>query len=157
MEWICYRLLNCLLQNQVRATALPLVISLLDQVNNSAITQRYKKYSGGYTVVSFLYVFLLLLVIVSFWLLFFGCLMQTHKRLKTMLFILTKCNMQIFRVIPFLKLQNNTQTTVKSWKMRCRILSYLLLVDLFCYVGLRFKYCCCCCFSLVVVFCFCLG
>ena len=34
---------------------------------------------------------------------------QTHKRLKIMLFIRTKHNMQIFRVIPFIKLQNDKQ------------------------------------------------
>ena len=29
--------------------------------------------------------------------------------------------MQTFRASPFFKLQNNTWTTVKQWKMRCRI------------------------------------
>ena len=33
---------------------------------------------------------------------------QTHKRFKRTLFIRTKHNMQIFRVIPFIKLQNDT-------------------------------------------------
>ena len=37
---------------------------------------------------------------------------QTHKRFKIMLFIRTKHNLQIFRVIPFMKLQNG-----KWWKM----------------------------------------
>ena len=39
---------------------------------------------------------------------------QTHKRLKGTLFIRTRQNQQMFRVIPFVKLQNDTQTTAKS-------------------------------------------
>ena len=38
---------------------------------------------------------------------------QTHKRFQRTLFIRTKHSMQIFGVIPFVKLQNDTQTTVK--------------------------------------------
>ena len=41
---------------------------------------------------------------------------QTHKRLKRTLFIRTKHNMRMFGVIPFIKLQNDTSTTVKGWK-----------------------------------------
>ena len=33
-----------------------------------------------------------------------------------MLFIRTKHNMHIFRVICFIKLQNDTETTAKRWK-----------------------------------------
>ena len=40
-------------------------------------------------------------------------LIRTHKRFKRTLFIWTKRNMRIFGVLPFLKLQNDTQTTVK--------------------------------------------
>ena len=65
---------------------------------------------------------------------------QTCKRLKRMLFILIKHNMWIFRVIAFFKLQNNTQTTVKWWKMRQRI-TYLLVDDLFSYADLCLEEC----------------
>ena len=41
---------------------------------------------------------------------------QTHKRFRRTLFIRTKHNIQIFGVIPFIKLQNK----VKWWKMRWR-------------------------------------
>ena len=34
--------------------------------------------------------------------------MQTHERFRRTLFIRTKHSMQIFRVIPFIKLQNDT-------------------------------------------------
>ena len=37
-----------------------------------------------------------------------SCKIQTHKRFRRTLFIRTKHNLQIFRVIPFIKLQNNT-------------------------------------------------
>ena len=43
------------------------------------------------------------------------------------LFIVTKHNMQIFWVSPFFKLQNNTLTTVKQWKMTCRICIFFWL------------------------------
>ena len=34
-------------------------------------------------------------------------LLETHQRFKIMLFVRTKHNMQIFRIIPFIKLQND--------------------------------------------------
>ena len=40
-------------------------------------------------------------------------LLCVYMWLKRMLFIRTKHNMQIFWVIPFIKLQNDTQTMVK--------------------------------------------
>ena len=40
-------------------------------------------------------------------------LLCVYMWLKRMLFIRTKHNMQIFGVIPFIKLQNDTQTMVK--------------------------------------------
>ena len=40
-----------------------------------------------------------------------------HKRFKITLFIRTKHNMQIFGVIPFIKLQNNIEITIK----RCMV------------------------------------
>ena len=46
---------------------------------------------------------------------------------------MTKHNMPIFMVSPFFKLQNNTQTTIKGSKMRCRILVCSLLI---CFVTL---------------------
>ena len=58
---------------------------------------------------------------------------QTQKRLKRTLFIRTKHNIRIFQVIPFFKLQNNTLTTVKRWKTRCRE-TCLILAELFCHV-----------------------
>ena len=42
---------------------------------------------------------------------------KQNKNKKT-LFIRTKHNMRIFGVSPFFKLQNNTQATVKWWKLR---------------------------------------
>ena len=39
--------------------------------------------------------------------------LQTHKRVNRMLFIRTKHNAWISRVIPFIKLQNDTSTTIK--------------------------------------------
>ena len=39
--------------------------------------------------------------------------LQTHRRFKRTLIIRTKHNMQIFGVIAFIKLPNDTQTTVK--------------------------------------------
>ena len=41
-------------------------------------------------------------------------------RLKRRLFVRTNHNMRIFGVIPFIKLQNDTETTVKRWKIICR-------------------------------------
>ena len=41
-------------------------------------------------------------------------MIQTHERLKLMLFIRTKRSMHVFRVIPFIKLQNDTSTTAKQ-------------------------------------------
>ena len=55
---------------------------------------------------------------------------QTHNMFKRNLFIRTNHNMPIFGIIPFIKLkENDTQTTVKRWTMRCRIKTviYLLL------------------------------
>ena len=50
--------------------------------------------------------------------------------------IRTKHSMRIFGVIPFIKLQNDTWTTAKRWKMRCRTktllcfwLSYVVFVS----------------------------
>ena len=42
--------------------------------------------------------------------------MQIHKRFKRTLLIRIKPNMRIFGVIPFIKLQNDTYTTIKQWK-----------------------------------------
>ena len=42
------------------------------------------------------------------WLLAFKYKIQTYKRFKRMLFITTRQNQQISRVIPFVKLQNDT-------------------------------------------------
>ena len=39
---------------------------------------------------------------------------QTHKRFKRTLFIRTKHNMRIFGLIPFIELQNDTETRVKQ-------------------------------------------
>ena len=41
----------------------------------------------------------------------------TRKRLKRALFIWTQHNMHIFGIVPFIKLQNDTWTTVKRRKM----------------------------------------
>ena len=38
--------------------------------------------------------------------------LQTHKRFKRTLFIRTKHNMQISRVIPFIKLRNDTRRQI---------------------------------------------
>ena len=43
-------------------------------------------------------------------------IVQTHKRFKIMLFIRTKQDMRIYGVIPFIKLQKTTYTTIKRWK-----------------------------------------
>ena len=69
-----------------------------------------------------------LLQVLAFW-----NKIKTHKRFKRMLFIQTKHNMQIFRVIPFIKLQNDTETTVKWWKTmknEMESYTYLFLVEL---------------------------
>jgi len=56
-------------------------------------------------------------------------MIQIHKRLKGTLFILTKYNMHIFQVIPSFKLQTTPKQHLNGD-------TYLLLVELFCYVGL---------------------
>jgi len=45
-----------------------------------------------------------------------SCQIQTHKRLKGTLFIKTNDNMQILRVIPFIKLQNDTFSNSQTVK-----------------------------------------
>jgi len=42
-----------------------------------------------------------------------GIKIQTYKRFKRTLFIRTRQNQQMFGVIPFVKLQNDTLTTAK--------------------------------------------
>ena len=61
---------------------------------------------------------------------------QTHERFKRMIFVRKKCNMQIFGIILFIKLQNNNKT-IKWWKMRhrtrtliCFWLTYVVFVCL---------------------------
>ena len=57
---------------------------------------------------------------------------QTHERFKSTLFIRTKHSMRIFGLIPFTKLQNDTETIVKWRTVWCRAktLIYLHLVEL---------------------------
>ena len=54
----------------------------------------------------------------NFWLKDLQCAEYCPER-PFILSYLTGQNMQIFRVIPFIKLQNGTHVTIKRWKMRC--------------------------------------
>ena len=67
-----------------------------------------KACAASTTCLFYLHLFILFTFI--YFILFTACRnnIQTHKRLKRTLFIRTKHNMQIFGVIPFIKLQNDT-------------------------------------------------
>ena len=59
---------------------------------------------------------------------------QIQKRFRITLFITTNHNIRIFGVIPLIKLQNDTSTTVKRWKIKCRTRTLICFwVELCCF------------------------